>query len=340
MAAGDAGTTPAEARAFLARPEAYGPECRQVSVRETHMAWVFLTERHVFKLKKPVRVRNADYRTAAARKAACHAELRLNRRLADWVYLDVVALTRTAAGGLRLGGSGAAVDWLVKMRRLDDARFLDTAIAREACGAGALDRALEHLFAFYRRSRPALDDPASYPDRLSGRVRDYLAELEALAEPADLAPARLRALSARTGERLAAARGALQARGTRVIDAHGDLRPEHVWLGTPPAVIDCLEFDRKRRLLDPLHEVAGLAMECSVLDAGWVGARAMRGYSGALGDPDAGGIAELYGAIAATFRAVASFAHLDDPSVPDKPKYRARGERYLSVAERYLAQAR
>lgn len=336
MAAGDAGTTPADARAFLARPEAYGPQCSAVTVRETHMAWVFLTETHVFKLKKPVRVRNADYRTVTARRAACSAELRLNRRLADWVYLDVVALTRTCAGDLRLGGRGTPVEWLVKMRRLDEARFLDSAIAGDGCAAGALDRALGHLCTFYRRSRPALDDPAGYPDRLNRRVRDYLGELELLAEPAGLARERLERLRARMLDRLASQRPALQARGTRVIDAHGDLRPEHVWLGTPPAVIDCLEFDRQCRLLDPLHEVAGLAMECRVLGADWVGARALSLYAGALGDRDTAQLCDLYRTIAAIFRAVASFAHLDDPEVCDKSKYRARGARYLAVAERCL----
>jgi aminoglycoside phosphotransferase family enzyme len=102
-------------------------------------------------------------------------------------------------------------------------------------------------------------------------------------------------------------------------------------------MIDCLEFDRERRLLDPLHEVAGLAMECGELGANWAGGRALRSYSVALGDPYRAEIADLYRAIAATFRAVAGFGHLEDPSVRDKAKYLDRGRRYLATAERCLS---
>ena len=59
----------------------------------------------------------------------------------------------------------------------------------------------------------------------------------------------------------------------RIVEGHGDLRPEHVFLDGEPQVIDCLEFDRDLRLLDPVDELAFLGLECERLGATWIGER-------------------------------------------------------------------
>ncbi|MBK8740827.1 MAG: hypothetical protein IPM02_15450 [Betaproteobacteria bacterium] len=81
---------------------------------ETHMSWVYLTDRHAYKLKKPVRYDYLDFSTLEARRQSCEDEIRLNRRLAPDVYLAAIPLTVDAEGGLRLNGTGAVVDWLVR----------------------------------------------------------------------------------------------------------------------------------------------------------------------------------------------------------------------------------
>jgi aminoglycoside phosphotransferase family enzyme len=47
------------------------------------------------------------------------------------------------------------------------------------------------------------------------------------------------------------------------VEAHGDLRPEHVYVDDPPAIIDCLEFDRDLRVLDRAEELTFLHLECA-----------------------------------------------------------------------------
>ena len=98
--------------AFLSRPETYDKPAGGVSFRETHMSWVFLAGDRVFKLKKPVRFPYLDFSTLARREAACRAELKLNRRLAADVYLEVAPLV-WARGAFSVGGEGETVDWLV-----------------------------------------------------------------------------------------------------------------------------------------------------------------------------------------------------------------------------------
>src|SRR5512144_2014808 len=104
--------------AFLLQPRTYPEAPPRIELVETHMSWVFLTERYAYKLKKPVRHDFLDFSTLAARYRNCLEELRLNRRLAWNVYLDIVPLAVDPAGQVRLEGTGEVIDWLVKMRRL------------------------------------------------------------------------------------------------------------------------------------------------------------------------------------------------------------------------------
>ena len=138
---------------FLTRAEAYAPTSGQVTLRETHMSWVFLVGDRVYKLKKPVRFPYLDFSTLALREAACRAELQLNRRLAPDVYFDVKPLVQSGYG-LSIDGSGTTVDWLVVMRRLDERNTLEHAIVEKRLQDWQLDRLAVTLAHFYQHSRP------------------------------------------------------------------------------------------------------------------------------------------------------------------------------------------
>ena len=106
-----------ETVAFLASPVTHGGAA--VERIETHASIVFVTGTRAWKLKRAVRYDYLDFSTAERRKLMCEAEVRVNRRTAPTVYRGVVAVTREPDGSLALGGSGAAVDWLVEMVRVD-----------------------------------------------------------------------------------------------------------------------------------------------------------------------------------------------------------------------------
>ena len=159
--------TLAQKVAFLSRPEAYGPGVDAVACRETHMSWVFLAGARAYKLKKPVRFSYLDFSTQARREAACQAEIKLNRRLAPDVYLEVASLTTalpsTCSGSyaaLSLGGPGPIVDWLVVMRRLDERQTLEHALQQHSVEQWQLDRLVAALVQFYRRAAPVPISPA------------------------------------------------------------------------------------------------------------------------------------------------------------------------------------
>ncbi|HEX9841888.1 MAG TPA: hypothetical protein VGC20_04020, partial [bacterium] len=126
-------------------PEPAGP----IEQVQTHISTVLLTPRYVFKFKRPVDVGFADFSTLALRERFCRAELRLNRRLAPGVYLDVLPLTRVA-DGYALAGSGPVVDWCVVMTRLDPARMLDQRLRAGDIAPEEIDALAARLADFHR----------------------------------------------------------------------------------------------------------------------------------------------------------------------------------------------
>ncbi|MDA8381944.1 MAG: hypothetical protein M0037_02510, partial [Betaproteobacteria bacterium] len=165
--------------AFLKRPEAYPERPAEVQAVETHISWVFLTDDHAYKLKKPVRHAYLDFSTLEARRLDCEAEVRLNRRLAPAVYLGTVALTYSQEDGLGLDGSGKIVDWLVKMRRLPAERMLDSLIRSGAVRRAEILQLGSRLAGFYASAVRHTIAPAAYRQTLAQRIADNLRELAA-----------------------------------------------------------------------------------------------------------------------------------------------------------------
>ncbi|MFW6125464.1 MAG: hypothetical protein ACOC46_04885, partial [Pirellulales bacterium] len=113
--------------ALLSDPGTYGT-AGPVELRETHISHVFLAGDYAYKVKKPVKFDFLDFSTLQQRERYCGRELRLNRRLAPDVYLEVLPIT-LHDGGLRLDGDGEVVEWCLKMRRLPEAEMLDRRVA-------------------------------------------------------------------------------------------------------------------------------------------------------------------------------------------------------------------
>ena len=111
--------------AFLSDGGSYGLPGAKVERIETHCSIVFLVGDRAYKLKRLVAFSSLDYSTIERREAACRAELELNRRTAPELYLGVHAIRRRTAGELGFDGEGSIIDWVVAMRRVDQADLFD-----------------------------------------------------------------------------------------------------------------------------------------------------------------------------------------------------------------------
>ncbi len=324
--------------AYLKQPHHYPHPVTGVTVVETHRSWVFLTDHYAYKLKKPGRYAFLDVSTVSARKFYCEEEVRLNRRLAGDVYIATVPLAIDCAGRLELGGTGSPVDWLVKMRRLPAQRMLNVAIERRQISDEQIRAVAKKLAKFYRASAPVEIAPIDYR---RGFERDIRASLGELSRPEFGLPrdwveapcaAQLKLLSQ------APALFDQRVQEARIIEAHGDLRPEHVCLLEPePAIIDCLEFSRELRTLDAASDLAFLAQECERLGAPRVG-QIVFGFCGEVtGDRPPATLICFYKSLWACLRAKLCVWHLTDPTCRDSAKWSGLAADYLLRAGRYAA---
>jgi len=300
------------------------------------MSWVFLTDTCAYKLKKPVRYPYLDFSTVEARRLDCEQEVRLNRRLAADVYLGVIPLVRDAEGHLCLSGAGEAVDWLVQMRRLPAERMLDYLLRSGAVEQAEIIQLARRLARCYAEAAAEAITPAAYRQGLAGRIEDNLRELGSpefgLDPDQTQRLARLQLSFLQRHAELFDTRVRLG----RIVEGHGDLRPEHVCLLAEPVVIDCLEFNRDFRILDTVDELGYLALECERLHAPQVGRWLLESYREASGDAPPDALIHFYQSCRAVLRAKLAVWHLRDDGRHPPGKWVAMARDYLELAQRHV----
>ena len=316
-----------------------------VQVIETHMAFVFLTADRAFKLKKPVEFGYFDHRTMAARAIACAEEVRLNRALAGDVYLGVIPLV-LGKSGLVIGGNGAGtpeelvtgqvVDWLVLMRRLPADRMLDVlSTANKAAPSPAEVSALiAHLARFYRLQQAKPVPAGLY---LAHLQREQAANTEGLARMVRFLPdIALEPVTTGLMAQIAGSASAIAARESAgwVVEGHGDLRPEHVCLTSPPVIFDRVESALELRVIDVFDEVGYLAAECSLCGRPDLAEALMRELAAAGFVPPPPQVQATYLAFRLVTRARLALDHLRDPACATPEKWPARARLYLNGAMR------
>lgn len=311
--------------------ESSGP----VEVMETHLSWLFLTAHHVIKLKKALHYSYLDYSTVEVRRRQCEAEVRLNRRLAPEVYLGVSAVTEKACGELALDGPGTAVEHVVRMRRLPAERSLDRLLQRHTLTAEAIDSLASSLARFYV-GLPGLSlDPVRHLENLHRKIsedsnaltkRSYGLDCALVLRIAAALHSIAHALERTLSERVLVG---------RIVEGHGDLRPEHVYFAPDP-VVDCLEFNRSLRTLDAVDEISFLAMECDRCGAAWVKGRLLRLYTECTRDDPSEELCRFFMAGRAVLWAKLAVWHLDRKPEHDRDKWISRAAEYLTLARGYI----
>jgi uncharacterized protein len=316
--------------AFLSDAASYPGDADTVEVRETHASWVFLVGSLVYKLKKPVARQLFDFTTVDQRYKNCVEEARLNIRLGGDTYLGVERLSVVPGGDLALGREGSAVDWLVVMRRLPAALMLETQISAADVDYGRVRAVAERLAYFYGSAAGFPLTGEQYLERLRCGIRDTHRELIEYSLPEGLVQSvcnqQMTILENNSPD------VANRATEGRLVEAHGDLRPEHVCLTEPPVVIDCLEFSRDLRIRDPADELSFLAMECEKLGDEKVGGTLFQVYGQVTGDKPDASLLAFYKAYRASERAKLAIWHLSDDPQEERGPWRQQALDYLTIA--------
>lgn len=323
---------------FLSDPDNYREHPGHVTLRQTHHAWVFMTQRHVFKMKKPYRQHGFDFSSLESRHRLCKEELRLNRRLAKNTYLGVVPLVLDKSGRIKLEADGRAIEWLVKMVRLPDAHVLLKAASRGRVTPLEIRKLMRKLLRFYSNTATVEFHAGGYVTCLRKKFEFWSRELSH--SRFALPDTRIDELLKLQSAYVDANSGLLENRAKNgyIRDGHGDLRPEHIFLveNAEPEIIDCLEFDASLRRLDSAEELAFLAMECRHAGMQWLARECFTCYRtecGATAVP--AHLWNFYAALGATVRAGLSAWRI--PASAPGERWQRQATRYFSDALHYIA---
>lgn len=318
--------------ALLSRPESFGAEA--VEVVETHGSLVFLAGERAYKLKRAVRYSYLDYSTPERRREACEAELAVNRRFAPSLYLGVAPVVRGADGRLRLGGEGVPVDWLVVMRRFDQAAQFDRMAER-----GALTPELMRALADRLAELHAAAGPRPGHGGVGGLGRAVAITVENLRPEAGAAFAAdaVEDWTARAQTALRAQSRLLEHRrlAGKVRACHGDLHLRNICLiDGRPTPFDAIEFDPDISSTDVLYDLAFLLMDLHGRGLDRLGNVVFNRYLDRVDEADGSAALPLFLSVRAAVRAQVSAAAARRTHDP------ARARASLAEAARYLALAR
>lgn len=241
----------------LLTPGRFPGVCGSAELVQTHISWVLLAGDYAYKIKKPVRLPFLDFSTLVLRKACCDDELRLNRRFAPDLYLDVVGLYHTPEDP-RWSGDGDPIEYAVRMRRFEESGRLDHLCAQGRLHADHLSDLARSLTDFHAHA------PSAPPDSRFGQAPEVLAAaLENFQELRLLLPAsehaRLVRLQDWTHAEFGQQSGRMQSRkaGGFVRECHGDLHLANmVCIDGRIRMFDCIEFSEELRWIDVASEYA------------------------------------------------------------------------------------
>lgn len=328
----------------LRRPQAYAHETGDIELIETHAAWVLLTGRFAYKIKKPVDFGFLDYSTLEKRRFNCEEEVRLNRRFAPEIYLDVVTVTGSPDEP-RVQGEGPLLEYAVRMRQFP-ANGLLSELARDGRLDGALlEQMIDQVADFHRTAERAA------PDALFGaaeQIHHWVVENFDHIRPAIDAQDELQRLD-QLRAWVEAQRQQLDTlfrdrkREGFVRECHGDLHLRNMTLiDGKVTLFDCIEFNPQLRWIDVISEVAFLMMDLEERGYPQLANQFLNGYLQRTGDYGGLRLLRYYLVYRALVRAKVSMLRRSQEP-PDSPEYRkadADYRQYLRLAEGYAAPAK
>ncbi|HSN22521.1 MAG TPA: AAA family ATPase [Usitatibacter sp.] len=328
----------------LRSPGCYPHAVERVEVVETHISFVLLAGEHAYKIRKPVRLAFLDFSTLEARRRDCEEELRLNRRTAPQLYLDVVRITGTAASPV-VGGTGPAIEYAVRMRRFDQDLLFDRLARAGRLGAPDVD-ALARAVARFHGEAARADAGSGYgtPERVLADALDNFHDIEAR----ENAEARLRILDDLREWTLAEHHALAPLLAERHVDGfvrecHGDLHLGNVVrLDGAPVLFDALEFDPRLRWIDVMSEAAFVVMDLERRGFAGLAARFLNGWLEESGDYPGLRLLRFYAVYRAMVRAKVACIRAHEPGLDAAARAEAERElaSYLALARRLAHRAR
>lgn len=316
-----------------------------VELVQTHISWVLLTGDFAYKIKRPVHQPFIDLRCPERRAFLCHEEVRLNRRFAPELYLDVCPIT-SVDGRARMAGDGPVIEHAVKLRQFRAADELDRLLEAGRIEPGELEtfgRDLAHLHDSVPISRctQAWGRPDAVCDLIARNLEDCGRAAVIFDRRADV-----QAMYATLQTHISAAAAVMSKRffGGRVRECHADLHCKNIvrW-GSRLLAFDCLEFEPAFRWIDVADEIAFLLADLASRHFPQHAQAFLGAYLAQSGDYECCRVLPLYRAHRSLVRAkiiALSAADAPDNATDSGASSRRQFQDYLHSAQQSLAPKR
>ena len=229
---------------------------------ETHISWVFICHRFVYKIKKPIKYSFLDFSTLEKRKKYCEREIELNKRLTTGIYLDVVPVNKLN-DHYKIGGkAGTVIEYAVRMFKMDRTKQMDRLLLQKKVTKSDIQNLAKKIAHFHGNT--AIIEQKDVLD-IQEKFNDLQAEKKYLkAQPNGDKYASIIANAVKTSNTFLEKNKELLAERLRAgffRDCHGDLHSRNIFLLPSPQPFDCIEFNDDYRQIDVLNEVAFLCMD-------------------------------------------------------------------------------
>jgi uncharacterized protein len=321
-------------------PKVFPDKTESVSLTQTHISIVFLADKFVYKIKKPVNFGFLDFSTLKKRLYYCHQEIMLNRRLSKDIYKDVLPITYDGKS-YRMGrGEGKIVDYAVKMKRLPDEMLMKSVFFRGELKNEHLKKIAEVLVGFHGTARNTLDiDKFGEPEMFKFNTDENFTQIQKYVgttiERRDYST-----LKKWTDDFYNSNKTLFMERikNKKIRDCHGDLHMEHICLTENLSIFDCIEFNNRFRYTDILADIAFLLMDLDYFGGNSLSQILWDLYLQLANEQDVNSLLNFYKIYRAIVRGKVNSFQLDDPSIGMEKKEEAMdtSRRYFKLARSYI----
>jgi aminoglycoside phosphotransferase family enzyme len=246
----------------LMHPSAYPETTKTIKIAQTHISTVFIGDKFVYKIKKPVNFGFLDFSTIEKRKYYCKKEVELNSRFSKDVYLGIYPVTYNGTKHM-INGNGKIIDYAVKMRRLADKDLMKTRLKKGNITSNDIKKIGKAIANFHNNSNNSdkinkfgklnavklnTDENFQQTSEFIGRCinKEQFKNLKNWTNNFYRENKNLFYQRIKTG---------------KIKDCHGDLHMEHICLSNPIIIFDCIEFNDRFRYIDTASDLAFLLMD-------------------------------------------------------------------------------
>jgi len=323
----------------LLKPELLPDKTKKVSLIQTHISLVFLTDKFVYKIKKPVNFGFLDFSTLKKRYYCCHQEIMLNRRLSKDTYIDVLPI-RYDGKNYRMTGQGRIVEYAVKMKRLPEKMLMKSMFFQDTLTDKHLEKIAKVIARFHQTARNSLNiDKFGKPEMFKINTDENFAQIEKYIGTT-IQQKDFDYLSKWTKNFYSVNNHLFISRinSKKIRDCHGDLHMEHICLADNLSIFDCIEFNSRFRYTDTIADIAFLLMDLEYYGGNRFSDKLWDLYKKIAGEHDVNSLLIFYKIYRAVVRGKVNSFQLDDENIESEKKTEAKetSSKYFKLAISYI----